>query len=484
MFLSFPLFPFHFLFPIHRHRSSLYVRIQPNPSVDLLSSSFLTLTPPIVTSNITAMATATADLNVMTTSTPIKTTEASRTIETNTNIATPLIDDVTNNKDKDKDNTNKFIVLKLRNSSRQLAVVSTCHEAARNVLVNHIMRSRDRNVNHPLHAFSSSNSNYNYNPMESDPESFSEFLEPENTKNFIIPRNIWEKRNSKNLATSSGLYWALYDSFSSSIVPIFCNSNSNITNNNNNKNEIQGSIRRGAVLGLDAPKGLNLSPRILTPILPGSLPLDHGSKIDKNMNLKASVLLFQKNILVFENTYTVNTKNNFKCVLWEEYDLHLKILCSNVNGLSVANSDISPQSSSTSRPAESTTNNIVRSSHSKAQQQHQQQQQQGAQYEVSLLIRLIPEKHSLINDIKNKNEIKNENEVLINGKTKFYVYGGLVHGNSNGTTTDVVTSIEKLQICFPLSGIFSIQIMYRDLNLKNSEDDKLYPISTVFVQVQ
>ena len=449
------------------------MRIQPNPSVDLLSSSFLTLTPPTVASNVTATATAT--LNVMTSSPPMKASEAS-----NTNIA-PLKDDVTN--DKDKDNTNKFIVLKLRNSSRQLAVVSTSHEAARNVLVNHIMRSRDKNTNHPLHA---SYSNYNYNPMESDPESFSEFLEPESTKNLIIPLNIWEKRNSKNPATSSGLYWALYDSFSSSIVPIFCYSNSN-TNNNNSQNEIQGSIRRGAVLGLDAPKGLNLSPRVLTPILSGSVPLDHGSKIDTNMNLKASVLLFQKDILVFENTYTVNTKNNFKCVLWEEYDLHLRILCSNSSGLSVVNSDILPQSSSTassglhasSRSADNS--NTVKSSHSKAQQQ------QGAQYEVSLFIRLIPENNISINENNNKNEIKNENEneneVLINGKTKFYVYGGPIHGNGT-TTTDVVTSIEKLQICFPISGVFSIQIMYRDMKIRNSKDDKLYPISTVFVQVQ
>ena len=451
------------------------MRIQPNPSVDLLSSSFLTLTPPIVTSNVTA--TATANLNVMTSSPPMKATEASRTIDINTNIA-PLKDDVTSDKDKDKDNTNKFIVLKLRNSSRQLAVVSTSHEAARNVLGSHIMRSRDKNINHPLHA---SYSNYNYNPIESDPESFSEFLEPESTKNLIIPLNVWEKRNSKNPATSSGLYWALYDSFSSSIVPIFCYSNSNTATNNNNNNEIQGSIRRGAVLGLDAPKGLNLSPRVLTPTLPGSLPLDHGSKIDTNMNLKASVLLFQKDVLVFENTYTVNTKNNFKCVLWEEYDLHLKILCSNINGVSVSNSDILPQSSLSSslnffsRSADNS--NIVRSSHSKAQQQ------QGAQYEVSLFIRLIPENNIPINEYNNKNEIKNENEVLVNGKTKFYVYGGPIHGNSS-TTTDVVTSIEKLQICFPLSGVFSIQIMYRDMKLRNGKDDKLYPISTVFVQVQ
>jgi hypothetical protein len=335
-------------------------------------------------------------------------------------------------------------------------VVSTSHAAARSVLMGHIMRSRDRNINHPLHS-SSNSSNHNTHALESDPESFSEFLEPESTKNLIIPMHIWEKRDIKNSSSPSGLYWALYDSFSSSIVPILCYSNSSTDSS------IQGSIRTGAVLGIETPKGPPVFSKLFTPILPGLLNPDPGSKIDINTNLKASVLLFQKNVLVFENTYTVNTKNNFKCVLWEEYDLHLKISCSDINAF---NSDVltnlSSRLDSSNANTESNSN-----SNSKAQ---------GAQYEVSLVIRLVPEIGA------SNTEHGNENEVLINGKTRFNVYGGLSQGTA--TANSVTTSIEKLHICFPIPGVFSIQVMYRDLKSKNSIDDKLHPLSTVFVQVQ
>lgn len=317
----------------------------------------------------------------------------------------------------------------------------------------HIMRSRDRNIHHPLH---SSSSNHNTNALDSDPESFSEFLEPESTKNLIISMHIWEKRDIKNSSSPSGLYWALYDSFSSSVVPIFCYSNSN---SNTASNDIQGSVRTGAVLGIETPKGPPVFSKLFTPILPGLLNPDPGSKIDINTNLKASVLLFKKDVLVFENTYTVNTKNNFKCVLWEEYDLNLKISCSDINAL---NSDVLTNLSSRLDSSNANTE-----SNSKAQ---------GAQYEVSLVIRLVPEVGTL--DV----EHGNENEVLINGKTKFNIYGKLSQGTA--TANSVTTSIEKLHICFPIPGVFSIQVMYRDLQSKNSIDDKLYPLSTVFVQVQ
>ena len=431
------------------------MRIQPNPSVDLLSSSFLTLITPKAASDVTATATstATANLNAVTSSTATGTPAA-----VNTDINTPSLKD-----DNIISKGNKFIVLKLRNSSRQLAVVSTSHAAARSVLMGHIMRSRDRNIHHPLHS-SSNSSNHCTNTLESDPESFSEFLVPESTKNLIIPLHIWEKRNIKNLSSPSGLYWALYDSFSSSVVPIFCYS---ITNSNTDSNNIQGSLRTGAVLGIETPKGPPVFSKLFTPILPGLLNPDPGSKIDINTNLKASVLLFQKNVLVFENTYTVNTKNNFKCVLWEEYDLHLKILCSDINALAV-NSDVLTNLSS--RSDSSNTNTESKSnSNSKAQ---------GAQYEVSLVIRLVPEIGA------SDAEHGNENEVLINGKTRFNVYGGLSQGTATATANSVTTSIEKLHICFPIPGVFSIQVMYRDLKSKNRIDDKLYPLSTVFVQVQ
>ena len=437
------------------------MRIQPNPSVDLLSSSFLTLvTPKAVsditsTSNPTSTSTATATSISMATASSNAATSSKATgtpAAVNTDIITPSLKD-----DNIINKGNKFIVLKLRNSSRQLAVVSTSHAAARSVLMGHIMRSRDRNIHHPLH---SSSSNHSTNTLESDPESFSEFLEPESTKNLIIPMHIWEKKDIKNSSSPSGLYWALYDSFSSSIVPIFCYSNSN---SNTDSNNIQGSIRTGAVLGIETPKGPPVISKLFTPILPGLLNPDPGSKIDINTNLKASVLLFQKNILVFENTYTVNTKNNFKCVLWEEYDLHLKISCSDINAFNTdVLSNLSSRSDSCNTNTESNSN-----SNSKAQ---------GAQYEVSLVIRLVPEIGA------SDTEHGNENEVLINGKTRFNVYGGLSQGTA--TANSVTTSIEKLHICFPIPGVFSIQVMYRDIKSKNSIDGKLYPLSTVFVQVQ
>lgn len=350
----------------------------------------------------------------------------------------------------------RFIVLRVRNGSRQIAAISTSHSVATASLTAHIMSSRDQLKGHPLHSPSESPQRKNgKNANSRNQESFLEFLEPESTKNLIYPLELWRSRIQESVKSPSGLFWAVYDPFGSSLsegsgadavdgVSVAADAASV-------QSSFRGNIRCGVVLGVP-PSDCSTS-AVIPSAVTDSSPQLHAARVGNMVKkLSASVLLYQQGVLVFENSYTVNTRNNFKCNLWEFYDLHLKITCLPPPPALPLPLLIPPAALQTD--GSSGTDHRT--------------------YEVTLSVQLV-DNNSLDNRGNEKKTV-----ALINGKTQFSVSGPVLNGKVK--TDDRITTIEKLRICFPEPGTFSVNLFYRCVEC--IDDDTSYPISTIFFQVQ
>jgi hypothetical protein len=402
------------------------VRILPNPSVDLLSSSFLNI----------PVARGVYDSPV---------SSAGRTQ------GKPLCyGDSSSSSAEGEGEMKKFIVLRVRNGSRQIAAISTSQSAAIDALTSHIMSSRDQLKDHPLHSPTESPQRQSQKNADSrNPEPFLEFLEPESTKNLIFPLELWRSKIQESVRSPSGLFWALYDPFGSSLSERGADAMDGVSSAVDAvsmHSTFRGNIRCGVVLGVP-PSDCSASATIPSSVADSSPQLQAPRVSNMAKQLSASVLLYQKGVLVFENSYTVNTKNNFKCQLWEFYDLHLKINCL-------------PPPLSLPTAAE------LALPHSDP-----------STYEVTLSVQLVESNSD--NTLENRDNEK-ISTALIDGKTQFSVSGRALNGKAR--TEDRITTIEKLRVCFPEPGTFSVNLLYRCLGGK--EDDRSYPISTIFFQVQ
>ena len=295
------------------YRSSLYVRIQSNPSVDLLSSSLLSI--PAVRSAgllypVSSMVRARGTLDAQ--------AQAQGETETETDSSA-------------ESEMKRYIVLCVRNGSRQIAAISTSQSVAVDSLRAYVMSSRDHLRDHPLHAPSGSPTQQQQSQQYTNSrnqEPFLEFLEPESTKNLIYPLDLWRAKNPDSVQSPSGLFWALYDPFSSSLNTNNMGAQGGVgpssLASSSSPRDLRGNIRCGVVLGAAPADGSSASVPVPSAADSSTHLLDaRNSNVTKS--LSANVLLFQKGVLVFENSYTVNTRNNFRCQLWETYDLHLKV---------------------------------------------------------------------------------------------------------------------------------------------------------------
>jgi hypothetical protein len=345
----------------------------------------------------------------------------------------------------------RFIVLRVRNGSRQIAAISTSQSVAADSLTAHIMSSRDKLKDHPLHSPSESPPRQSQKDADSrNQEPFLEFLEPESTKNLIFPLELWRSKIQESVRSPSGLFWALYDPFGSSLsergVADAADGGSSAVDAVSMRSNFRGNIRCGVVLGVP-PSDCSATTTIPSSVSDASPQLLAARVSNMAKQLSATVLLYQKGVLVFENSYTVNTKNNFKCQLWEFYDLHLKITCMppplplpTAAGLALPHTDPST-------------------------------------YEVTLSVQLVDSNSN--NTLENRDNEK-KSTALINGKTQFSVSGRALNGKAK--TEDRITTTEKLRICFPEPGTFSVNLLYRCVG--GAEDDRSYPVSTIFFQVQ
>ena len=385
--------------------------------------------------------------------------------------------------DKEGYEKDKFVVFKLRNSSRQIAVVSTSERTARNALIQRIRRSRDRssdpsnsNIQHGSHSNEDNINSPNKNDLKKiNTETtrnvnhhFQEFIDPECTKNIIIPAGMLnkhgekKKKSTKNVESSvqdpSGLFWAMYDPFRSSYDSATKNTTSSTTStpspqrtdsigdvevDGSGLEDFNGSIRSGEVLGLFS-RNFSSPTQTVSPSRDNA-PLLSDAKLDPGSPLKCSVLLHLGGVLIFENSYTANTKNNFKCQSWVDYDLILKIKFADmIKQLLPISSEISTDISVTRK------------------------------YEITLVIRLVEE-----NNVERNNNQK-ENDVLINGKTKFIISNNM--NNNDQVNRQAFVRNEKLQITFPSPGTFLLQVCYR--HLESVTDEKYFSVCTIYLQVQ
>ena len=355
----------------------------------------------------------------------------------------------------------RFIVLRVRNGSRQIAAISTSQSVATDSLTARIMSSRDQLKGHPLHSPGESSQHPNQTHANSrNQEPFLEFLEPESTKNLIFPLELWRSKTQDSVQSPSGLFWALYDPFGSSLSERGgtdeTDSSSIGVDAVSMHSSFRGNIRCGVVLGAP-PSDCSAFTTIPSSVTDSSPQLLAARVNNMAKKLSASVLLYQQGVLVFENSYTVNTKNNFKCQLWEVYDLHLKI--------SILPPPLPlpfPLASESALP-----HNDSSSSSSSIGKDHRS-------YEVTLSVQLLD------NSTLENRDYEKKNMALIHGKTQFSVSGPALNGKAK--TEDRITTTEKLRICFPEPGTFSVNLLYRCVG--STEDDRSYPISTIFFQVQ
>ena len=400
--------------------------------------------------------------------------------------------------------TKEFIVLKVRNGGRLMAAVSTSQRVAKDVLCQYIARSRQPHTQ-PHHANNSlevckniintgstvdsgnveqnidgncANNSENSRGKGGNKkvEEFSELLDPESTRNILVPMAVWRRsvRVAKGMGGGgvgggSGLYWATYDPFRSSFSSFSCLDTEESKGSGlrgEGWSSLIGSIRSGTVLdhSLLSVSLPSISPSTDTDTSPTSHPthLTHpalatlsgatpASESDPG-SLRATLLLLQGSEPLISSAYPVSSRNAL--TTWEYYNLQLK-LTSTIVG------DNTPSLSSTLFPsstAQSITNNET-------------------EFEISVSVELA-EGNNEKNETK---EMEKTMNAILNGKNRFIVSNSTSDEYANDTKNRLLAT-HFLQICFPAPGMFAVHVLCRSTK-RNGHQGKQNSISTLLVEV-
>ena len=479
-------------------RSSLYIRVQHTPSVEMLSMNVIDLPRAVVDE--------------------IPLPEQRNEVEK----AGEAVDDrnkieESKNHREDDDSSlgvNRFIVIKVRNDSRLMAAISTNQKVAEDVLYQHIVRSRQH------HTTQQQNIPTN---IKNEHAEFAELLDPESTRNMIIPIGVWKRKNNSN---PGKLFWALYDPFSSSSSSYSTSSlNNGFESSSSNQYGIlktfsiidyknfKGSVRSGAVSGFYSTTLLNSFSSVkpyssdsnLTSLSPISHQKDFNSTLsptsylvsninknkseNKNKNenenknqlgieteiqsqngnnnfprnilpIKASLLLLEENIPIMSSTHPMSQRNTLQT--WQYYNVEVEVFSSSASDTSSL-----PSTKHSSLSLVLPSSAFVKN-------------------EIQLFEILVSIKSK--SEIFIEKEIKNENIAIINGKIRFKVssQNPTEFESKNKQKSRIIIMKEKLQICFPTVGMFSVDVLCRPLGCtlrENNENQKHFSISTLSVEV-
>ena len=380
--------------------------------------------------------------------------------------------------------SNQFVVIKVCNGSRLMAAISTNQQIAKNVLYQHIVRSRQQHTTHLLSPPTNAEIKY----LE-----FSELLDPESTRNIIIPMAVWD---AKKTSKPQRLYWALYDPFSSSTASfsslnrqdISTEFNSSVFSNNNgiDYSSFKGTIRSGFVEGSlthspsdplstssHLPSSISQNPtKPFNPTLfPQSdisssyinqeevqLPDVNDTSFRNNLPIKSILILLHGNEPIMSSTHPVSQSNILQT--WQYYTLQTQIFSQSL---------ILKESAMTTAPP-SLPLTLPQSIFDINKTQL-----------FEIFVSIISE-----TDETTENKKQFNNSAIINGKIRFTVsnpYSSQFEIKSKAATA-ILT--EKLEICFPTAGMFSVNILCHPLGINSKEDNgnqKHFSISSLTVEV-
>ena len=377
---------------------------------------------------------------------------------------------------------NQFVVLQVRNGSRLMAAISTNQQVAQDVLYQHIVRSRQHHTTHLLSPPTNAEIKY----LE-----FSELLDPESTRNMIIPLAVWEAQKSSK---PQRLYWALYDPFSSSTA-FSSLSRQNASSQLNSTgfsskcgvdyNGFKGTIRSGFVVGSETDSLLDpitaashlsssVFPNSNKPLNPTTFPhsdilpnIAQGEVLSKNINdiydrnnvpIKSILILLLGNEPIMSSTHPVSQSNILQT--WQYYTLQTQIFSQPLI--------LKESTATTALPSLPLT--LPQSIFDADKTQL-----------FEIIVSVISERDKNIENIKQLNKC-----AIINGKIRFTVSNPYSSQNEIKSKASEAIMTEKLEICFPTAGMFSVHILCHPIGIISDEDSgtqQHFSISSLTVEV-